>query len=489
MSAILAGRPLERGKQLLQGIAAGSALSFIKAVYPVGAVIIDKVDHRADRPGERIGPIDVLNFVGDAHDRRDVDDAQHAPDRQHDRHGYEGLARAAADRGNGVGIGQQEVEQRDGSRLARAEGNDLRSGRKNRDQLRRKSIHAHADQLRQCNGGKNAEARALFRAVVLHRAEVLAGVGGQSHGKAGDRQEGEALQLGIRAVSRHGQLAEGVDIALHDDVCQADDRVLHAGGQAVSHHLLQHLPVEAQLAPAEGIGHPFSAQMDQAEHHADGLGDRRGDCCRPYAPVKDRDEEQVERDVDEGREDQVVERTAAVAEGVHDALAGVVEHDGQHACKIVAEIGDGVRQNLRVGSHPAQDRRGKDNAEACQQNTAANADENIRVDGTGNAVVVAGAEIARNGDARAHGHAHKEADEQENQRPGGADGCQRLVAEEAADDQRICRIVKLLKNLAEQHGNCKRHDQPPWAAMRHLPGRTLHKASIPSQRNFRAAAQ
>ena len=201
------------------------------------------------------------------------------------------------------------------------------------------------------------------------------------------------------------------------------------------------------------------------------------------------DEEQVEGDVDEGRENQVVERTAAVTKGVHDALAGVVEYDGQHACKIVAEIGDGLRQNLRVSPHPAQDRRREGDAADRQQNTAAHADEDVCMDGTGNTVVVASAEIARNGDACAHGHAHKEADEQENQRSGRTDGCQRPVAEETADDQRIRRVVKLLKYLAEQHRDSKRYDQPPRAAVRHVPGRTLHKTSFPSQRNYRAAAQ
>lgn len=159
----------------------------LKAVYPVGAVIIDKINHRTDRPCKRIGPIDVLNFVYDVHDCRDIDNAQCAPGCQHDRHGYESLARTAADRGDGVGIGQQAVEQRNGSRLLRAEGDDLRSRRKNRDQLRREDIHANADQLRQCDGDQNAEARALLRTIILHRAEILAGVGSQSHRKARDR--------------------------------------------------------------------------------------------------------------------------------------------------------------------------------------------------------------------------------------------------------------------------------------------------------------
>ena len=249
----------------------------LKAMYPVGAVIIDKINHRTDRPCKRIGPIDVLNFVYDVHDCRDIDNAQCAPGCQHDRHGYESLARTAADRGDSVGIGQQAVEQRNGSRLLRAEGDDLRSRRKNRNQLRREDIHAHADQLRQRDGDQNAEARALLRTIILHRSEILAGVGSQSHRKARDWQESKALQLGIRAVSGHGQLAERVDIALQNDVRQTDDRVLHAGRQTIAHHLPQHLPVEAQFAPLELIGHPFFAQVDQAEHHADGLRDRRSD--------------------------------------------------------------------------------------------------------------------------------------------------------------------------------------------------------------------
>ena len=73
------------------------------------------------------------------------------------------------------------------------------------------------------------------------------------------------------------------------------------------------------------------------------------------------------------------------------------------------------------------------------------------MDGTGNTVVVASAEIARNGDACAHGHAHKEADEQENQRSGRTDGRQRPVAEETADDQRIRRVVKLLEKCSHQY--------------------------------------
>ena len=50
--------------------------------------------------------------------------------------------------------------------------------------------------------------------------------------KAGDGQKGEALDAGIAAAARHGVVAEGIDIRLHDDVGDGDDGILNARRQA-----------------------------------------------------------------------------------------------------------------------------------------------------------------------------------------------------------------------------------------------------------------
>ena len=102
-------------------------------------------------------------------------------------------------------------------------------------------------------------------------AEILADEGRQRHGEAGDRQERKALQLGIRTVGRHGNLAEGVDIGLDNDICKADDGVLHTGRQTVADDLAEHFAVNAQLFQLDLIDRTLLHQMDHAQDHADSL--------------------------------------------------------------------------------------------------------------------------------------------------------------------------------------------------------------------------
>lgn len=433
----------------------------VEAVDPVGEVVVEEVDDRAERPGDGVGHVDILDLVDDAHDDGDIRDPDHTPEQQHDDHRHESLARAAADRCDGMGVGEQAEEQRGRAHLPRAEGDDVRRGAEEGDELRREQIHRHADQLRDDDGGDDAEARTLLGAVMQTGTEILADKGRQRHGEARDGQESEALQLGIRAVGGHGDLAEGVDVGLHDDVGKADDRVLHAGGQAVADDLAEHFAVDAQLLRLQLIDRALFHQMDEAQHHAHGLRDRRGDGRGPHAPAEAADEQQIEHDIGQRRDDEVIERPLAVAKRVHDARAHVVHDDGQHAEEIILEIRDRVRQDLRRGAHPAQERRRQQNAHDGQHDAAEQTQHHVGMNGLGYAAIVARAEVPRDRDACAHGKPRKEADEQEDERPGRTDGRQRLIAEKPTDDQRVRRIVKLLKDLTEEHGHGKLRDQLP----------------------------
>ena len=102
------------------------------------------------------------------------------------------------------------------------------------------------------------------------------------------------------------------------------------------------------------------------------------------------------------------------------------------------------------------------------------------MNGLGYVAIVARAEVPRDRDACAHGKPRKEADEQEDERPGRTDGRQRLIAEKPTDDQRVRRIVKLLKDLTEEHGHGKLRDQLPRTAFRHIQRTSAQGASFPS---------
>ena len=194
--------------------------------------------------------------------------------------------------------------------------------------------------------------------------------------------------------------------------------------------------------------------------------------------MKAGDEQKVQNNIDGRGQKQIVKRPTAVSERVHNALAGIIENDSQNACKIVPEIGDRVRQYLGIGSHPAQNVRRHADTEDGQNETTEDTQKNDRMDGALDPVWIVGTEIPGNCDARAERQSFKEADEQENERARGADGGKRRIAEKAADDERIGRIVELLKNLAEQNRQGKACNQPPETSFRHVPCRIGHNASI-----------
>ena len=181
--------------------------------------------------------------------------------------------------------------------------------------------------------------------------------------------------------------------------------------------------------------------MDDAQDHAGRLRDRRGNRRRPDAPVENRNKQQIQHDIGQRGQNQIIKRPAAVAEGVHDALAGIVHHNGQNAGEIIPEIGDRFRQNLRVGPHPPQERRCQPDADDCQEYAREQAEGHVRMHGARDLLVISGPKEAGDGHARAHGHAFKEADQQKDQRPGRADRRERFISKEPADDQRVRRII------------------------------------------------
>ena len=77
--------------------------------------------------------------------------------------------------------------------------------------------------------------------------------------------------------------------------------------------------------------------------------------------------------------------------------------------------------------------------------------------------VVAGAERLRGRDREAVRHAPREAEQEEQQRARGADGGERVDAEDAADDDGVGRLVELLDDVADEQGDGEQEDDAPGA--------------------------
>ena len=296
----------------------------VEAMNPVRTEIIDQVDDGADAPGQRISPVNKPDLAAQIHDGDDIGDPDHTPYGQHDAHGDEGLACPPAYGGHGMGEGQQAVEQRRCSGLTDAQLYDSGSLVEESDEAGGEHITAHPDELGQQHCCKDAEPSALFGPVVLPGTQILADKGGAGHVEAGDGQEGEAFDLGMGSIGGHGQLAEGIDLGLDDHVGKRDDGILYTGGKPIPNDFPEHVFLKTDLSPFYSENIALFEQMGHAEYHAGGLRDDSGQSSRPDALTEDREEQQVQQDVQQGREDEIVQRTAAVPQSVHDAPADIV---------------------------------------------------------------------------------------------------------------------------------------------------------------------
>ena len=103
---------------------------------------------------------------------------------------------------------------------------DLRILIKDGYQLRGKEVGQHTDDLRHTAGAYKAKSHTFFHPIILFGSQILTHKGSQCLGKAGDRQESKAFNLGIGAAACHGGSADAVDIALHHNVGKTDHRIL-----------------------------------------------------------------------------------------------------------------------------------------------------------------------------------------------------------------------------------------------------------------------
>ena len=82
---------------------------------------------------------------------------------------------------------------------------------------------------------------------------------------------------------------------------------------------------------------------------------------------------------------------------------------------------------------------------------------------------ILGPQVLGHHDAGTHGHALAEADEQEDGRAAGANGCQSVAAQEIAHDDGISRIVQLLEQVAQNQRHSKQQQVFKDAALGHQP--------------------
>ena len=191
----------------------------------------------------------------------------------------------------------------------------------------------------------------------------------------------------------------------------------------------------------------------QRQHRAGHLAEHRRQRRARHAPAEHRNEHNVQHDVDERRRDQKVQRPLGIADGTQNIGTHVVEHLGDHAQKVDAQIQRCIVQYFRQACPSgASSAAAVSKAQHRQQRTDGHAEHQRRVYLAVNGIGIVCAPALGNDDARAAAQADEQAHQQIDERARCAHRCQRVGAHKVADDQSIRRVVQLLEQRAEPDG-------------------------------------
>ena len=288
--------------------------------------------------------------------------------------------------------------------------------------------------------------------------DVLAGEGGQGHGQVHHRHGDEALDPVRYAEGGHHVGTEEVHEALHEQHAHRDNGLLDGSRQTVVDDGTQDVPVKDIFFPLELVDfHPF-VDVDKAQHITEDLRHDRSHRHTHDAPAQERYKREVQHDIGEGGDDQEVQRGLAVADGPQDGREVVVQELGRHADEHDAQVQDRLGQDLIRRAQQPQQRRGDDDPGQAQHNGQPDNEQDARGHDLLEPFVIPGPVGLGNDDGHAGGEAEGHCKDQELHGHAAADGGQRVLALEVADDNRVDGGIQLLEHVPDQHRYSKRED-------------------------------
>lgn len=173
------------------------------------------------------------------------------------------------------------------------------------------------------------------------------------------------------------------------------------------------------------------------------------------------DKEQIQRNIDHGRQDQVIKRMPAVSDGLEDADQYVVEDKCQRTGEINPEIEDRVRHDVCGSSHPDKHLGSQDQTDDRQKDACHKGERHVGMDGALKFFNLARAVIAGDHNACAHGDAVKKADHEKDQAAGGADCREGVASEKVSYDQGVGCVVELLEQISQKKRESEHDDLFP----------------------------
>ena len=186
------------------------------------------------------------------------------------------------------------------------------------EQAQENAASSHDDDTQQHageGGHSHTDAHTFFDAVILARAEILSGEGGDGNAVSAHDHPEHAVHLAVGCPGGDGIRPEGVDAGLNDQVGNGVHGRLQARRQSDPDDGGQDAGGEADF-PRIQLVHVVGFHQ-RIENHA-GAGKLRkgggdGDAC--HAHFQNYHKEQIQHDVGQGGGNQVIQRTFGVPDG------------------------------------------------------------------------------------------------------------------------------------------------------------------------------
>ena len=168
----------------------------------------------------------------------------------------------------------------------------------------------------------------------------------------------------------NGYGAQAIDALLNHDVRKREQTALQPGGNADKCDFAELVTIDSQLVHAHLEHTLFMAQEIDESIGGKCSGDDGSQSHAFDTPTQTEDKQQIERDVDEPTEKERVKRPPRVALRTKDGCCKVVEHQEGHACKINAQVENGLRKDIVGGGECRKNGVGNNLPEASQEDAA-----------------------------------------------------------------------------------------------------------------------
>lgn len=290
---------------------------------------------------------------------------------------------------------------------------------------------------------------------------------------------GKAFDAGRGRIGRDHVRAAGIDRPLHEELADVKARLVQTGDKAVARRAAQQRRVHAAVAAGKQQLRRDPAQVEHADHGRNGL---RGH-CRPRgtgnAPAKVRDEQHIQPDIRRHGDRQRHERRRRAADGAQQRTVEIIDKRRRQTDKNDGEIRRHIARELLRRLDDAQQQRQAQKSDGTARERAQQPEhQRQKVLAPERLQIVCAKQLRKD-----HGHTGACAGDHEQKqihhRPRNADSRKLQPARTTAENERIDRIVQLLKNVAEDQRRGQTQHMLRYAAGRQVMGPGLHPQFLP----------